>query len=474
MNQAESARKRRILIVDDDPGVHLSTKSVLKQKYECASAYTCDEALALVRAKSWDLVLVDLNLDQGKEGLQLVSAFKEIDPDLDVVMVSSETELQNAVEAVKRGASSYVVKEEASRQLPVTVEIVMSLRDSKKGIGHLESVRKRALDRDPIVGSTPAMKKLLEDIAKVSRSTVNAIIHAETGCGKELVARHIGATSGKPFISVDSATITGSMAESILFGHEKGAFTGANARTKGLFEEADGGTIYFDEIANMPLEIQAKLLRVLQEKEVVRLGSSRPIPLEFRVICATNRDLAALSAKGGFLPDLLQRLDVVTLMIAPLRERIADLSEIAKHLFKKYSTANGPTSFSEDAMSLLKKYSWPGNVRELSNLIANLCTMVEGKAEIEPEDLPEKIRDHASKPPVLMTETGAISDVQDTIRKGTFDMHEWTRAKEAALLGKLYGAYEGNVSRLAKDIRMSRSHLYAKLKAYEILKPGQV
>jgi DNA-binding NtrC family response regulator len=320
------------------------------------------------------------------------------------------------------------------------------------------------LAKNQIIGTSAAIVQLMKDIEKVRRSNANVIIFAETGCGKELVARHIGAADNKPFVAVDSATITSAMAESILFGHKKGAFTGATGQSRGLFEEADGGTIYFDEIANMPIEIQAKLLRVIQEKEVMRLGSSRVLPLEFRVICATNKDLEKMSSEGKFKDDLYQRLNVIALRIPPLRERAHDLPQLAKHFFEKCRSETSPRKFSEDALQLLMKYRWPGNIRELENLIANLCAMVVDQEVVEIEDLPQRIREVEAAPIVATVSDSSSEKVIDPAT----DFYQYMHSLEGKVLRELHRMHQGNITQMSKSLKISRSQLYAKLNSHAI------
>ena len=464
--------KKKILIVDDDQGIHVSTKCVLRDKFDCVSAFNGDEAKVILNNQSIDLILLDIHMRRPEEGLEYLPLFKEIDPDLDIIMVSSNAEIDLASRAVKNGASSYLLKEHSVDQLMITIESVLGRREVLRENQHYVRDRKRVLEKHQIIGNSPAIKQLMKDIEKVRRSPANVIITAETGCGKELVARHIGAVDGKPFVTVDSATITSTMAESILFGHEKGSFTGAISQQKGLFEEANGGTIYFDEIINMPLEIQAKLLRVIQEKEVTRVGSTKVIPLSFRVICATNKDLETMSGEGKFKDDLFQRLNVISLRIPPLRERGDDIELLIKHFLKQHSCETSPTRLSGEAMQVLTKYNWPGNVRELSNLMANLCTMIADRDVIEVSDLPAKVQSKSfiDSLPLAPMPTAALVEIkhQDAFADSSMDFYKYMHAIEGQVLADLYKKYNGNISQMSKRLRVSRSHLYSKLHAHQI------
>lgn len=271
------------------------------------------------------------------------------------------------------------------------------------------------------------------------------------------------------FVAVDSSTIQKSTAESILFGHEKGAFTGADQLKRGLFEEADGGVIYFDEIANMPGDIQTKLLRVLQEKEVVRMGASKAIPLEFRTVCATNQDLERLSDSGEFKFDLLQRLSVVPLYIPPLRERREDIPLLLEFYLEKHKNAEGQVlEFTEEAMKVLVNYSWKGNVRELVNLVAYVVTMAEG-LQIGVEDLPEKMRGVVAKPFDTSAERVPVQ-ATPVLSSNEQNYYKSLKQFEKEFLGQAYKQVNGRISEMAKNIGLDRSYLYTKLKAYGIYK----
>jgi DNA-binding NtrC family response regulator len=341
-------------------------------------------------------------------------------------------------------------------------------RQSQKDFEALSLHRKNVL-----VGESPQMITLRRNIEKVRAGSGNVVITGDTGTGKELVARQLRRKfpdgSLEPFLAVDSATIQSTMAESTLFGHEKGAFTGAEKAAKGIFEEANGGIVYFDEIGNMPLEIQAKLLRVLQEKEILRIGSSKVLKLDFRVVCATNRNLEEMVTKGQFKDDLLQRLNVIPLHLSPLRERREDIKSLVEHFVARQHTAFGALEFTDNSIRILKAYSWPGNVRELGNLISYLATMIEGK-EVDVADLPPKFRDVErlieSQAAQNATSNSANKGIADTSGKSAF--YDRVSAFEEALLKAEYLKHEGNVSQLALTLRMDRSHLYSKLKEYGI------
>lgn len=463
--------KPKILIVDDEPAIHFSLKHTFRQDYDFLSAHSAEEFRILLRNQRFDVILLDLHISFPEEGLQLLEQIKEADPDSEVIIFSSESTLAMAMKAIQRGASQYLLKEHSLDQLKIVIEAVLKKKQLVCENQHFLQNRKRDLIQNQIIGNSAAIQKLKADIEKVRKSKANVIIFAEMGCGKELVARHIGQNGNQPFVTVDSATITSTMAESILFGHEKGAFTGAVQRSKGLFEEANGGSIYFDEVSNMPLEIQAKLLRVIQEKEVTRLGSSKAIPLDFRVLCATNKDLEILSSQGLFKEDLYQRLNVIPLSIPPLRERKSDLPLLIEHFFKKYKLPGSPQAMSEQAMEVLQRYSWPGNVRELSNLIANLCTMVVDQERVEKEDLPERL--HLNQGYTSRTTQEGLAmqlPFEELMRKAEDSgFYDCMQSIEGKMLSQLYQRYEKNIAKMSRSLRMNRSYLYTKLNYHNIL-----
>lgn len=466
-------RKRRVLIIDDDSAIHLTTKHNLRDHYACTSAYTIEEAKILVASQSFDVVLLDLNLETPLDGFNLLTSLRANDEELDVIVVSGNTQRDLALQAIDKGAASYLVKNYSPAQLLITIDGVIKRRELQREVQHHQSDKSRALRRTPLVGSSKAIESLQRTIEKIKKSQLNVLITGDTGTGKELVARHIGAGEGAPFVAIDSATITSAMAESTLFGHEKGAFTGALNSAKGLFEEANNGTLYFDEISNMPLEIQVKLLRVIQEKEISRLGSRKIIPLQFRVVCATNRDLEAMAQKNEFKYDLLQRINVIPIKVPTLAERKDDIPELVKHFLGIY--AQGNLKFSDSALSALQKYNWPGNIRELSNVIAYVCTMFDGVETVELEDLPSKIRGEsfvslaeASPEASLAISEAASRFVSAIAREDDVDFYSYMNDLEGKVLKALYSKYSGNLSNFSRAVKVSRSHLYAKLNKHGI------
>lgn len=314
-----------ILICDDDRDFHYAIKTILKGLYNTRSTYHADEALAVVKNHQIDLLILDIQMRTPLEGLDAIPKFREIDPELTILIASGLTDYRTVIKAIQLGATDYIVKGDESEGILLRI----SQAFEKKALIHQKKQQNfeavTTQKQHLLLGNSLSTQKLRKTIDRMRQSSADIVITGETGTGKEVVARQFRGTlpdgTLAPFVAIDSSTIQASTAESILFGHEKGAFTGADKATQGLFEVAEGGIIYFDEIGNMPLEIQAKLLRVIQEREVSRLGSSKILPLRFRVICATNKDLEKMVGHGLFKDDLLQRLNVLPIHLSPLREK---------------------------------------------------------------------------------------------------------------------------------------------------------
>lgn len=447
----------QVLICDDDSSFHQLVKTSLKGKYGCRSTYNTDEAINVLKNHTIDVILLDIQMRTPEEGLKAIPLFRAIDDDIAVVMISSLKDFKIIQEAVRLGAIDYVEKDSEPDELVHSLARIFEKKELlKRNIQHKTEVIKQARSH-VLIGETSDMVALKKTIDRVRQSNANVLISGETGTGKEIVARLLRKTlpdgSLEPFIAIDSATIQSSTAESFLFGHEKGAFTGAEKTTKGVFEEAHGGLVYFDELANMPYDIQAKLLRVLQEKEISRLGSSKVIKLDFRVVCATNQDLQELGRSGHFKTDLFQRINVLPIQIPPLRERKEDIPLLIEYLLQKHGAGKSGLTLAADTLICLQGYPWPGNVRELSNLVSYLVTMTES-SEVSISDLPARFR-NAPAP--------SSNEAEDSA-----GFYTKVAQFEKDILKNEYGRMKGNVSRMALALGMDRSHLHNKLKEYGI------
>ncbi len=453
-----------ILICDDNPVYHQYLQRSLSPSFKVTATRDGDEALKALKEQSIDLMLLDIQLRSPTEGIQYIPKFLAADPDLTIVMISATTDFRTFRDAMRLGAVDYIAKDFDADEIQHTLKKALERRGLLKKTQQQNFETLTHQRQNLLLGNSKAMQDLRRRIEKVRESTTHVIIHGETGTGKELVARQLRKTlthdTIEPFVAIDSSTIQSTMAESILFGHEKGAFTGADRTTKGIFEEAHQGIVYFDELANMPLEIQAKLLRVIQEKEVKRLGSSRTIKLDFRVICATNRDLEKMATEGQFKEDLYQRLNVIPIQIPPLRERTEDIPLLVDHFLKRQSHPSQPLQMSDEALEALMAYPWPGNVRELENTIAYIATLFDGE-KIEVADLPPKLRESIRK-----KAKDKLAHILESDCSKPF--YQRVEEFERDLLTRELTQHQGSLSKLAVSLGMDRSHLYTKMKEFGI------
>jgi DNA-binding NtrC family response regulator len=408
---------KSILVIDDDlETCNLLSEIFSEEGWSIASSQTAEAARAAVQKSRFDLIVSDINLGGRTNGVALLKEFKTLCPNSEVILISGFGTLETAVEAVREGAFDYVSK-------PFNVnEVISSARRALKGRNAGEPAAvllKEYSEASGLVGHSPKMIEVYKEIALVAASRSTVLITGESGVGKELVARALhrnSPRSGGPFVAVNCGAITETLLESELFGHVKGSFTGAVSDTQGLFEEANGGTIFLDEIGETSPGVQVKLLRVLQESEIRRVGGSRPVRVDVRVLAATNRDLESDVKESRFREDLYYRLSVVALRVPPLRERSEDLPLLAAHALRRSRDAGArATTISEEALALLAQYDWPGNVRELENTIEHAALYARGAA-ITPEDLPEKIRKHnrsdSPKPESMFEDLPSLEELE--------------------------------------------------------------
>jgi two-component system nitrogen regulation response regulator GlnG len=365
----------RILVADDEESMRWVLSKALKRKgFSVDLAKDGDEALGMIQTAPYDLAILDIKMP-GLSGLELLDRAREVKSDLLVVIMTAEASMKNAVEAMKRGAYDYITKPFDLDVIDAIIEKIDKAREMTSQVSLLkEELKDRYQLEKTIIGNSPAMRDIYKTIGKVAPSDITVLIQGESGTGKELIARAIHFNSkriGKPFIAINCAAIPKELLESELFGFEKGAFTGAVERKLGKFEQANGGTIFLDEIGDMPIDLQAKILRVLQEKEVTRTGGSQSITVDTRIVAATNQDLDEKVRQKGFREDLYYRLNVVPINLIPLRDRKEDIPLLLEYFLKKCcAEMEVPAKqCSADAVRLLSEYSWPGNVRELENTI---------------------------------------------------------------------------------------------------------
>ncbi|MCB5247323.1 sigma-54 dependent transcriptional regulator [Trichlorobacter sp.] len=365
----------RILVADDEESMRwVLSKALRKKGYSVDLAADGNEALRQVREQSYDLAIVDIKMP-GMSGLDFLDKAREVRSDLLVVVMTAEASMKNAVEAMKRGAYDYITKPFDLEVVDAIIEKVSRARDVSSQVSLLkQELKDRYQVEKNIVGNSPAMREVYKTIGKVAVSDVTVLIQGESGTGKELIARAIHFNSsrlGKPFVAINCAAIPKDLLESELFGSERGAFTGATERKTGKFEQANHGTIFLDEIGDMPLDLQAKILRVLQEQEITRIGGSQNLQVDVRVVAATNQELLEKVRNREFREDLFYRLNVVPIHLVPLRERREDIRPLVDYFLARASAEleTQPKQCSDEAMELLCNHSWPGNVRELENTI---------------------------------------------------------------------------------------------------------
>jgi two-component system response regulator AtoC len=388
MNQ----KPKTVLIVDDDEGMRDTLTAILRNDYRVLSVVTGEAALPLLNRETVDLVLLDVRLP-GISGFEVLRILKENYRLIEVVMISAVNDIETAVQAIKHGAYHYITKDFDYDQLRSLVRNASERQDLNRQVMTLSAqVADQTTQRDFVIGPSKATRDIIDLVHKIAKLSATVLILGESGTGKELLARLIHREMGDseaPFIAVNLAAIPRELAESTLFGHERGAFTGAHRQQLGKFELASGGTLFLDEIGDLPLDLQGKLLRAIQEGEIERVGGNKPIKTEFRLIAATNVDLEKAVKEGRFREDLYYRVNVIPIKLPPLRDRPEDVAQLAEFFLQRYNTRfrKKIQGITESTMAMLKKYWWPGNIRELENLIERLVA-VSDKSYIAEEDLP--------------------------------------------------------------------------------------
>jgi two-component system, NtrC family, nitrogen regulation response regulator NtrX len=446
-------RKAHLLLVDDDP----NTLASLSRAFRLAGheATVCDNAaraVELLRTETFDLILSDVVMP-GRSGLELLEDLKKAGVKTPIILISGQANIEMAVKATKLDALDFLEKPLSTDKLLLTVENALRLsrlEDENRELRH-------RLGKHELVGSGPAMKKLMAQIERVAASETRVCILGETGTGKELVARAIHEKSPRhenPFITLNCAAVPAELIESELFGHEKGAFTGAAAKHVGKFEQADGGTLFLDEIGDMPVAMQAKLLRVLEEGEVERVGGDKPIRVNARVVVATHRNLEELVKQNGFRRDLFHRIYVFPLTLPPLRERPEDFPELTAHFAGQVAAQNGwkQKIFADDAISELRKYGWPGNVRELRNVVERLILLAAD----------ESITAAGVRLILPTSEGDSGSGAAGSSGGATGTLAERTEAFEREVMLAEIRRHNFHMTNVARALGLERSHLYKK------------
>ncbi|HZT76670.1 MAG TPA: sigma-54 dependent transcriptional regulator [Vicinamibacterales bacterium] len=460
--------KTRILVIDDEAAIRDSLRMTLEYEgYEFIGAATGQEGLALAEREAPDLVLLDVKMP-GMDGLEVLDRLHAMNESLPVVVISGHGTISTAVEATKKGAFDFIEKPFASERVLVSLRNAFDqrqLRDENRSL-------KRAVElRHQMIGESPALKLVMASVARAAPTNATVLITGESGVGKELVARTIHGNSRRSrerFIQVNCAAIPEELIESELFGHEKGSFTGATEKQVGKFEQADRGTIFLDEVGDMSPKTQAKVLRVLQEGEVERLGSARTIKVDVRVIAATNKNLEEEIEKGRFREDLYFRLAVIPIHVPPLRERQEDIPLLVRHYMDYFSRENNvrPKRITQAAIEALQRYRWKGNIRELRNTVERLIIMT-GSDTIDAADLPDMVRSPGvTSGAGLAAPRSAAGDGSGEMKAGT--LREFKDNAERAFLVAKLRENGWNISKTAEVIDTPRSNLYKKLEQYQI------
>ena len=452
--------KPKVLVVDDEAAIRDSLRLILEyDHYECVGASSGPEAVALVAKEAPDVVLLDIKM-AGMSGLDVLAEIRKANAGLPVAMISGHGTVADAMQATRLGAFDFIEKPFTSERVLVTVAKGLELRDLRRENRDL----KRSVEgRYEIVGDSAALRKVLALVERAAPTNASVLLRGESGVGKELVARAIHQQSARAahrFVQVNCAAIPEELIESELFGHERGAFTGATEKQVGKFEQADRGTIFLDEVGDMSPKTQAKVLRVLQEQEVERLGSARTIKVDVRVVAATNKDLEEAIAQGRFREDLYFRLNVLPIVVPPLRERAEDIPGLVEHFAQRTAEEHNlkPKGFDPRALEALRQYRWRGNIRELRNTVERMLIMAAGE-HVTVADLPAEVRGGVA------TATGGV-DVAAVPKEGT--LRAFKEAAERAYLVARLRELHWNISKTAEALDTPRSNLYKKMEQYRI------
>jgi two-component system response regulator HydG len=457
-----STKVGKILAVDDNEDILFALKLLLKQHVEVITTVNEPEDIPKVLSEEdYDVILLDMNFTKdaisGQEGFDWLAKILEIDPDAVVCFITAYGDAEKAVKAIKAGATDFILKPWQNEKLLATISSSIKLRRSRmeaKGLKSRQQEISAVYDQPfhEFIGSSPEMQKVFTTITKVAATDANILILGENGTGKELVARALHRNSVRKdevFISVDLGSIAETLFESELFGHEKGAFTDASKMKQGRFEIAHGGTLFLDEIGNLSLPMQTKLLTVIERREVTRVGSNKPIPVDVRLICATNIDIHDMVNDNKFRQDLLYRINTVEIHIPPLRERTGDIPVLVDHFLKIYTKKykKNVRGINGDALKILSQYQWPGNVRELQHAIERAIIMSEGN-QLEGDDF------------LLSASGGKVGEIE----LDTYNLEDI----EKSIINKVLKQHQGNITQAASDLGLTRTSLYRRMEKYDL------
>jgi len=429
--------------------------------YDCLLLQESTNLTQILKEEPPDLILTDLRMPK-KDGMSVLKEAKATDPDIIVLLFTAYGTIKSALEACKLGAFDYIQKPFSAEQLRIAVNRGIKQKRLSDENKYLRSQLKEDYGLSRIIGKSTSLQVVLELIKKVSKTEANILVLGDSGTGKELVARSIHANSDRchrPFVPVDCASLPENLLESELFGHEKGAFTDAHVTRPGIFEYANGGTLFLDEIGELSITLQSKLLRVLQERQVRRVGGRRLLNVDVRIITATNQNLEKAIAEGRFREDLFYRINVITIPLPPLIERKEDIPLLANHYQRHFSkgSKNEVKGISKEAMELMERYHWPGNVRELQNVMERAVSLTDSEI-IVPEDLPEYIRNHN------------YFDILKSFPRSNYKKakKDWIDFFEKKYLSSLLKRHNGNISKAAREARVNRKTIHRMLKRHRL------
>ncbi len=448
----------KILVVDDERGMTEFLSIVLrKEGFQVTALNDPNEALEKVKGEAFDVAIVDIKMS-GMDGIQLLAGLKKLDPGLPVIVMTAYASQQSAIDAVNLGAFQYLIKNAKNDEIKLAVRNAIEMRKVRAENSILKRELKRKHEEKIIIGSSDEMMAVYRMLDKVADTDATVLICGESGTGKELIAKEIHYRSGRangPFVSINCGAIPRDLLESNLFGHVKGSFTGAVKDAQGLMTVAEGGSFFLDEVGEMPLATQVKLLRALQEREIIPVGGTQTIKIDCRLIAATNSDLEREVAEGRFRADLFYRLNVIPLKLPPLRQRREDIPLLVDHFIKRQGERAASKAMAKEAMDLLLKYDWPGNVRELENVIERALILDEN-GTIGPEDLPEKVRfQQASRGSLVIDSPNmTLEELEKEYILKVLNHTHWQKKRASEILG------------------INPSTLYRKLLAYGFEKGG--
>jgi two-component system response regulator PilR (NtrC family) len=432
--------QEKILIVDDEKSMCQYLSIMLrKEGYDVKTVHNGKKALQEIKESNFDVVITDIKME-GMDGIQLLGAVKETNPTLPVVIMTAYASTKTAIDALNRGAFHYLIKRAKNDEIKMVIRNALDLHRVKSENVFLKKQLKKKDEFKEIIGKSEEIQGVFNLVNKVADTDSTILISGESGTGKELIAKAIHYRSGRsnaPFVSINCGALPENLLESELFGHVKGSFTGAIRDKEGMFKVASGGSFFLDEVGETSLAIQVKLLRVLQEREIIPVGGTAPIKVDVRLIAATNADLEKAVKEERFRADLYYRLNVIPVLIPPLRDRRDDIPLLVDHFLRLASERSGARkSIAKEAMEFLSSYDWPGNVRELENIVERACILQEGH-EILVEDLPDKVRNHSQeRRKVVMQETQmTLDELEKEYLVSVLEETNWQKKKASAILG---------------------------------------